>query len=436
MRPVFQSAKRYIPFWQLHPGGSHHAAFRQCCFRDYRHHRASGQAVVSLGGQDFYLGPYGTKASKIAYDRLIGKWLAGGRQLASSNAAGDLTITELIARYWEFAKQHYRKDGLPTQEVSNIRYAIRPLRQLYATTPAREFGPLALKAIQQRFIRDGICRNQINHRVGKIKRLFMWAVSEQLVPASVFQALQTVVGTPSGSDRVWESPPCCRFPMKSLMLPSRIFPPLWPIWCDSIDSRAVDQAKSVRSVPATSTPATMSGFTSRPVTKRSIMAANGGSSSARKRRMCYVRTSCGRSKVIASCRPSRKSDGATKSMKPAKRRCITATVQEVTGNESLVARPETATTRMPTTGRFDVAWKKRTPLVWTAAVKNGINPEDVQLITRWHANQLRHSVATSLCAKFGLEAARTVLGHADPKITLVYAEADFSKAAEVMKAVG
>ena len=71
-----------------------------------------------------------------------------------------------------------------------------------------------------------------------------------------------------------------------------------------------------------------------------------------------------------------------------------------------------------------------------AAVKNGINPEDVQFIPRWHGNQLRHSVATSLHAKFGLEAVRTVLGHADPKITLVYAEADFSKAAEVMKAVG
>ena len=59
----------------------------------------------------------------------------------------------------EFAEQHYRKDGQPTQEVSNIRYALRPRARLYAATPAREFGPLALKAIQQRFIRDRICRD-------------------------------------------------------------------------------------------------------------------------------------------------------------------------------------------------------------------------------------------------------------------------------------
>ena len=41
----------------------------------YRKHRASGQAVVSLNGRDFYLGPHGTRASKLEYDRLIGEWL-------------------------------------------------------------------------------------------------------------------------------------------------------------------------------------------------------------------------------------------------------------------------------------------------------------------------------------------------------------------------
>ena len=35
----------------------------------YRKHRSSGQAVVTLNGRDFYLGPHGTKASKIQYDR-------------------------------------------------------------------------------------------------------------------------------------------------------------------------------------------------------------------------------------------------------------------------------------------------------------------------------------------------------------------------------
>lgn len=36
----------------------------------YRKHRASGQAVVTLDGRDFYLGPHNTKSSKLEYDRL------------------------------------------------------------------------------------------------------------------------------------------------------------------------------------------------------------------------------------------------------------------------------------------------------------------------------------------------------------------------------
>ena len=42
----------------------------------YRLHRASGQAVVTIQGRDFYLGPWKSKASRVEYDRLIGEWLA------------------------------------------------------------------------------------------------------------------------------------------------------------------------------------------------------------------------------------------------------------------------------------------------------------------------------------------------------------------------
>ena len=42
----------------------------------YRKHKATGQAIVTIQGRDFYLGPHGTKASKLEYDRLIGEWLA------------------------------------------------------------------------------------------------------------------------------------------------------------------------------------------------------------------------------------------------------------------------------------------------------------------------------------------------------------------------
>ena len=52
----------------------------------YRKHRASGQAIVTIGGRDIYLGPYGTKASKAEYDRIVSEWLANGRRPAGSVA--------------------------------------------------------------------------------------------------------------------------------------------------------------------------------------------------------------------------------------------------------------------------------------------------------------------------------------------------------------
>jgi hypothetical protein len=66
----------------------------------YRKHRASGQAIVVLCGQCFYLGPHGTETSKLEYDRLIAKWLARGRRLLTDpvEESGGITLVELIAR--------------------------------------------------------------------------------------------------------------------------------------------------------------------------------------------------------------------------------------------------------------------------------------------------------------------------------------------------
>jgi hypothetical protein len=84
-----------------------------CLTPKYRKHKASGQAVVTIAGRDHYLGPWRSKASKVEYDRLIGEWLAAGRPASGLSAADDLTVTELLARYWRFAQQHCRKDGEP-----------------------------------------------------------------------------------------------------------------------------------------------------------------------------------------------------------------------------------------------------------------------------------------------------------------------------------
>ncbi len=76
----------------------------------YRLHRPSGQAVVTLCGQDRYLGPWKSQASRLAYDRAISEWIANGRHLPTAGLA-DYTVVALLAAYLEFANQYYQIDG-------------------------------------------------------------------------------------------------------------------------------------------------------------------------------------------------------------------------------------------------------------------------------------------------------------------------------------
>ena len=90
----------------------------------YRHHKASGQAVVSLNGHDHYLGVYRSKASVDAYNRLVAEWQANGGHLAAlEDQAPPLTVAMLINRYW----------GHPT----------RPLVHLAAAEASHRLAPLS-----------------------------------------------------------------------------------------------------------------------------------------------------------------------------------------------------------------------------------------------------------------------------------------------------
>ncbi len=63
-------------------------------FPSYRKHRASGQAVVTIGTRDFYLGPHGTDVSKQQYDRLVMEWVAAGRTTSFGTPESTLSITD------------------------------------------------------------------------------------------------------------------------------------------------------------------------------------------------------------------------------------------------------------------------------------------------------------------------------------------------------
>jgi hypothetical protein len=82
----------------------------------YRRHRATDQAVVTIGGRDIYLGAYDTPASKAEYPRLIAEHAVTGRVSIEPADANELLVKEVLAAFWRFAKVWYVKNGLPTVE--------------------------------------------------------------------------------------------------------------------------------------------------------------------------------------------------------------------------------------------------------------------------------------------------------------------------------
>jgi integrase len=74
--------------------------------------------------------------------------------------------------------------------------------------------------------------------------------------------------------------------------------------------------------------------------------------------------------------------------------------------------------------------------------KARLTPADEEAIRQWtrehcwHPHQLRHTRATELRRQFGLDAARTILGHRSPQVTEQYAELDLGRAVEIIGKVG
>jgi integrase len=156
--------------------------------------------------QDVLLKRWNTPESKALYHRTIQEWEAAGRQLAATQGP-DITIAEMLEGYRVYCERRYPP---PSLELQNIRFAMQPLRVLYATLPAKDFGPRCLKALvlsmatgawltdeekeerQKHGQRIDLARRTVAQRVGRIRRFFKWAVSEDHIPVTVLSALETV----------------------------------------------------------------------------------------------------------------------------------------------------------------------------------------------------------------------------------------------------
>jgi integrase len=426
----------------------------------YRKH-ASGQArvtlvdVISGRRRDVLLGRYGTRESKAEYGRAIAAWEASGRRLADEAASPDLTVNELLLAFWRHAEQHYRRaDGTDSGSLSNFLDAARPVRKLFGLERAAGFGPLKLQAVRQSMIANGLARTTINDRIARVKLMFKWAASQELIPADVAQALTTVAGLECGRTTAREPEPIRPVAVSHV---EKCLPFMPPPVAALVRLQLLTAARPGELVTMRTCDLDTTGriWVYRPPQHKNAHRGNS--------REIYVGP-----QAQAVLKPWLKLDLAAYLFSPreaeaarqAERNRQRQTPRYPSHMKRNARKRRGAKRRRPPAERYtrlsyaqaitracDLAFPAPEPLAkrpdeTIAAWKARLAPEQhAQLAAwrksqRWHPHQLRHTAATQLRKEHGVELARIILGHSTAFTTEIYAEADREQAIGVIAKIG
>jgi integrase len=422
----------------------------------YRLHKPSGRAVATIDGKCCYLGPYDSPASKAEYARLIAEYAISGSATKPACDPAGITITELLAKFNRHAKVHYRKNGKLTNEYDAYRVLMRRIKPLYGHTRASDFGPLALKSLRQKLIEAGQVRSTVNKNVGRIKRIFKWAASEELIPASVYQAPTTVEGLRKGRCDCPESEPVkpvdveivlktlphlpqvtadmVRFQLLTGARPGEVCTltpgnvdsskDVWEFFVDGHKTEHHGHSRTIYIGPEAQK--ILQPYLARSAEQVCFSMAE--SLEQRRRMKAAVR----RTPLSCGNRRGKRSMSDRKGCKPRRQPLFEFT--EKSYYRAIQYACDAAFPAPPPLGQLpeetNAARLRRLTTEQQGQLKSW------QREHRWFPNQLRHTRATDIRKIFGLEAARVVLGHAAANVTQIYAERDAEKAREVARAIG
>jgi integrase len=395
---------------------------------------ASGQALVRLNGRDLYLGKYGSKSAKGAYNRLIAEWLANDRRLP--NADGHRTVNEVILAYLRHAEKYYRRpDGTQTAELDCLKLALRPLRQLYGDTSADDFGPSQLRIVRDSMVTFGWVRRSINTHLSRLKHLFRWAGEHGFAKPEVYHRLLCVSGLRGGRSDATESEPVKPVPQAFIdaVLPRVLSPVQAMIQIQLLTGCRPGEVCIMRGIDLEMGDRV---WVYRPESHKT-------------QHHGYLREILIGPKCQEVIRPFLRLDLNAYLFSP----------MEAEKERTARMRANRKTPLWPSHVKAQRRNRKHNPkrlkkdhykvAAYRCAIRRGCVladkqahqkrpeiPADQVIVPSWHPNQLRHNAATNLRKEHGIELARIILGHATGFTTEIYAEADRQQAMEVMAKIG
>lgn len=390
----------------------------------YLLHQATGQARAIIDGKTVYLGEYGSPKSRERYDALITEWF----QRQGNIDAIQLTVDDLSLIYLDHARKYYQKNGKPTREVGNIRAALRPLIRLLGPTRLREFGPKMLRQVQDALSnqRDSrikskgkarkVSRQYVNAAMTRIKRMFRWGVGQELVPVTIYQAIQAVEGLRKGRTEAREASPVT--PVDDAEIDAAL-PHLAPQVATMVELQRLTgmRPNEVVALRAADIAYRTDGlWTYRPKQHKNDHHEID--------RVVFLGP-----KAQAILRPWLERDSEAYCFSP----------REAVEHLQRLKRMQRKTRVQPSQADRSNPKPKRQPGVKysTGTYRQAISRACLKAgIPAWSPNQIRHRYATIIRAQYGLEAAQVTLGHAKADVTQIYSERDLELAARIVREVG
>lgn len=432
----------------------------------YLHHTPTNQAYcrIHVGNgkrKVVYLGEYGSAKSKTEYRRILAELDAAASPAAviqandiGRKAPRDLLFSEMYLAFWKHAQQHYRRaDGTKTDQLSEFRQTFRLALELYGSTPAREFGPLALKAVRQKMIEGNVSRSVVNDRCRKLRFVFKWAAGEELVPVSVYQSLACVAGLQKGRTNARETEPRrpvddalvdvtlphlnryvrglvqfqrltgCR-PGEAMALRRCDIDTSGTTWLYKPDQHKTAHKGKARTVAiGPKAQELLKGyFTDDP--NAYLFNARRAAEEFRAENAANRKTP----RYPSHMQRNEAKRAASRKRPPRERYTRTSYLNAVTrACDRAFPLPEELA-RLP--GESVARWKKRLTSEQRKALKRW------QREHRWCPYQIRHTFATMIRRKFDLESAQVVLGHERADVTQIYAARNDARAAWIAEQIG
>lgn len=365
---------------------------------------SSGQARVIIDGRTHYLGTYGSPESKAQYDKLVAGWLINHGDVIGAA----MTIDELALAYMAHAELYYRKNGKPTYEVANIRVALRPLVKRFGTLRASDFGPRKLKLVRDDMIRAKCVRSSINRQIGRLKRMFRWAASEEMLPAAVHAQLMTVDGLRRGRSEAIEAKPV--MPVSSTdidAIKSHVSRQVWAMV--QLQLLTGMRPGEVRIMRQRDLDTTGDVWEYRPDSHKTEHLG--------RERVVFLGV---KAQEIVQQFEQEDPEAYLFSPQDARRESDERRSSRAKTPRSRKRTPASTPTRVPGKAYTNTSYGRA---ISRACEAVGIEP--------WAPNRLRHTAATAVRSEFGLEAAQVILGHATASVTQVYAERDLEAARKI-----